>query len=385
MFRRCLYFRASQPLAVISGAGIAGLAASFEFRAGGFNVVIAEQRKDFSRFNVINLGVETQSFLTRFHLLEKFERFVAARIKEHRYVLIEKSKSTRHLALSDVSELRLDKSVSFDLKNFNKFFGQDGIYSVPIRTLQTFLAENALDAGVNILVDVTVKIVSRTQAGGVSKVRITGDRILQPNLLLIAEGAHSTTAHQLGMRTTKVVNACTGENWIFGNLPYSGQKTYVISLIDASEKTLRIANVIFNAMSCVTNIAVTSDREDRVQEQILRIADQVGLFEEQDRRRLTTVSKPIHVTNRISFPFSMGNVFRIGDAAGSGSPLAGLGGTIALTCVPLTVRQLLNDYAKQSIDVHKNFHELSEASISRWMQKSESIKKYCINIFNKTN
>jgi hypothetical protein len=127
-----LYFRASKPLAVISGAGIAGLAASFELRARGFSVVIAEKRKNFSRFNVINLNVETQAFLKRFNLLEKFERFIAARIKEHRYVLVEKGKSTWRLALSDVSGLRLDESVSFEPGNFNKLFEQDGIYSVPI-------------------------------------------------------------------------------------------------------------------------------------------------------------------------------------------------------------------------------------------------------------
>ena len=159
----------SKPLAVISGAGIAGLAASFELRARGFNVVIAEKRMHFSRFNVINLNVETQAFLKRFNLLEKFERSVAARIKEHRYVLVEKSKSPQRFALSDVSELQLDESISFEPGNFNKLFEQDGIYSVPIEVLQTFLAENALKAGVNIFGDVTVRILSRTQAGGVSK------------------------------------------------------------------------------------------------------------------------------------------------------------------------------------------------------------------------
>ncbi|MBM3208539.1 MAG: hypothetical protein FJZ57_08090, partial [Chlamydiae bacterium] len=86
-----LYFRPAKPLALISGAGIAGLAASFELRARGFNVVIAEKRQCFSRFNVINLNVETQVFLKRFKLLEKFEKHVAARIKEHRYVLIDKN------------------------------------------------------------------------------------------------------------------------------------------------------------------------------------------------------------------------------------------------------------------------------------------------------
>lgn len=389
-----LCFRASKPLAVISGAGIAGLAASFELRAKGFNVVIVEKRGCFSRFNVINLNVETQAFLKKFNLLEKFERFIAARIKEHRYVLIDKSNSPKRLAFSDVSELGLDESVSFEPRNFSRLFEQDGIYSVPIEVLQTFLAENALEAGVNIFGDVTMRILSRTQAGGVSKAKIpaTFEQTLQPDLFFIAEGAHSTTARELGMRTKKVTNACTGENWIFGNMTYSGTETFVVSLIDASEKTLRIANVIFNAKSRVINVAVTSEREvpiERIREQILRTTHQVFAqkafpLEEMHSELLTTVPKPVHVANRTSFPFSMDNVFCIGDSAGSSSPLAGLGGTLGLTLVPRTVKQLLDDYESQPMSVHKNFNESSEGYTSRWIQKSEGIKRFCISIFDNT-
>jgi 2-polyprenyl-6-methoxyphenol hydroxylase-like FAD-dependent oxidoreductase len=386
-----LYFRVSKPLAIISGAGIAGLAASFKLRARGFNVVIAEKRKCFSRFNVINLNIETQLFLKEINLLEKFERFVASRIKEHRYVLVEKGKSTKRLALSDVSGLQLGESISFEPQNFNKLFDQDGIYSVPIGMLQTFLAKNALQAGVSIFSDVTVRILSRTQAGGISKVQITADRALQPDLFFIAEGAHSTTACELGMRTRKVTNVCTGEKWIFGNMDYSGEETFVVSLIDASEKTLRIANVIFNAKSKVINIAVTSDKDvsqDGIREQILQTAHQVFAqkafpLEEMHSALLTTVSNPVHVINRTSFPFSMGNVFCMGDSAGSSSPLAGLGGTLGLTLVPLTVRKLLDDYENSSKSIHKNFNELSEAYTTRWIKKSESIKRFCIGIFEK--
>lgn len=69
--------------AVISGAGIAGLAAAFELNAKGFNVVVAEKREEFSRFNVINLNKEAQAFLRKFNLLEEFEDSVAGRIENH--------------------------------------------------------------------------------------------------------------------------------------------------------------------------------------------------------------------------------------------------------------------------------------------------------------
>lgn len=383
-----LYFRVPKPLAVISGAGVAGLAASFELRARGFNVVIAEKRSAFSRFNVINLKVEAQVFLKRFNLLEKFEKCVAARIKEHKIVVIDKMNAARRLVVSDVSELQLDESLlPFEPKNFHKLFEKDGIYSVSIGALQTFLAENALEAGVNILGNATVKVLVRK--GRVATVQIPDGRVLQPDLFFIAEGAHSTTAEQLGMRKRSVANACTGENWIFGNMSYFGKQTFVIALVDTSGKTLRIANVIFNAKSQVINVAVTSDSAvgiDRIREQILQTAHQVFTqkafpVEEMDGKLLATVQKPVHIANRVSLPVSIGNVFCIGDAAGSSSPLAGLGGSIALTLVPATIRKLLEDYAGQSNDLHKNFREYSEGYIDRWMQKSCSIKELCLGIF----
>ncbi len=385
-----LNFRTPRELAVISGAGIAGLAASFELRARGFNVVIAEGRGDFSRFNVINLSVETQVFLEKFNLLKKFEAFVAARIKEHRYVVIGKT-NARRLALSDVSELQLDKSLPFEPENFINLFDQDGIYSVPIGVLQTFLAENALQAGVHIFGNVTLDILDRTPAGGVSQVQITGAerQILQPDLFFIAEGAHSTTVSRVGMRTRVVENECTDENWIFANLTYPGEETFVVSIIDASKENLRMANVIFNGRSHVVNVAVTSEKvlsEKSIREQILETVQQAFLLEKIDSepaQLLTTVKHPTHVANRTAVDFSIDNVFRIGDAAGHSSPLAGLGGTLALTLVPRTISQLLDDRERQPEHMHHNFRLFSEAYTSRWNEKSQKIKKFCISILDK--
>ncbi|CDZ81263.1 geranylgeranyl reductase family protein [Candidatus Rubidus massiliensis] len=387
-----LYFRTMKPVAVVSGAGIAGLAASFELRVRGFNVVIVEKRESFSRFNVINLNIETQAFFKKFDLLEKFERFVAAKIKEHRNLLVDKDKFVKFIGLSVVGKIGHKQPVfSFEPRNFNKLFNQNGVYSVPIGVLQTFLAENALERGVTIIGNTTVKILSRTQVGGVSKIQITFDRILKPDLFFIAEGVHSRTVIELGMKTREMTNVCTGENWIFGNMSYFGKETFVMSLIDVSEKTLRLTNLIFNAKAQVINIAVTSDREvceydirKQIQETAQQVFNQKAFpLEKMHSELLTTVSKPVSIVNRILYPFSVGNVFCIGDTAGSSSPLAGLGGTLGLTLVPCTVKQLIDDYEKQSKRLHENFKEYSNGYTSRWIEKSEAIKEFCLNVYKK--
>ncbi len=380
----------SREIAFISGAGIAGLAASFELLARGFRVVIAEKRASFSRFNVINLNVETEAFLKRFNLLEDFKASVASKIKKHKYVVVGK-KEARLLARSDVSQLQLDKTLSFEPENFNQLFNKDGIYSVQIGALQTFLAQKALEAGAHLFGEAEITALSRTETGGIAEVEFGGSlnrMILKPDLFFIAEGAHSETADKLGMATHVVENECTGENWIFGNVGYSDKKTFVVSLVDASRKKLQIANVIFNAKSQVINIAVTSERflsEDRIREQILRTVQRAFQFEKIDSTPpfLIAVKKPVHVANRVATHFSIDNVFRIGDAAGHSSPLAGLGGTLGLTLIPRTIKQLLEDREKQPQKMHLNFKLFSEAYTSRWNEKSLGVKKFCLDLFDK--
>lgn len=363
-----------------------------ELRSRGFKVVIAEKRESFSRCNVINLNPEIQAFLEKFNLLEKFEKFVAARIKSHTLIVIGKNKSASLASVSDVTDLQLDKPVSFKPETFHNLFRGDGIYSVPIKDLQVFLAENALDAGVHIFGNVTVDILSRMPSGEVSELQITTDQVLQPDLFFIAEGTHSTTAPQLGMKTETIENACSNESWVFGNLEYYGKKTFVVSVIDTSGKVLQIANVIFNAKSQVINVAVTSDREageECIQEKILKTVEQVfqqNVFpiEAMHGTLLRTTSQPIRITNRISLPFSKGNTYLIGNAAGDSSPLAGLGGTLALTLPLFAVNQLLDDYYEgRSEAMHENFHKNSMAYTTRWMQKSDEIKRFCITTFDK--
>lgn len=381
---RGLAFRPSKPLALISGAGIAGLAASLELRARGMNVVIVEKRDCFSRFNVINLNIETKRFLDKFNLREEFEASVAGRITEHRIVLIKRGGAAECIDVSDVRALQLNESIPFEPDHFDALFTKDGIYSVPIMDLQMFLARKALEAGVNILGNVTPTVLSRKKGGGVSEVEIRADRTLRPDLFFIAEGVHSTTASKLGMKTVEVSNACAGESWIFGNMAYSGEESFVVSLIDTSESTLKIANVIFNGKSGVINIAVSSERvmtKEEIEKQVSKTVAQV--FTQKTFKLLGTVERPVHIANRTRLRFSMGNVFCIGDSAGSSSPLAGLGGTLGLTLVPATVTQLVDDYERHSHRIHDNFHKFSKGSTTRWMEKSDGIKKICVSLFEK--
>lgn len=386
-----LSFKNSKKLVLINGAGIAGLAASFELLARGFNVIIAEKRKSFDRFNVINLDVESQRFLKKFGLLNEFEKSVAGRIRMHKYLLFEE-KGIQNLGSSDVSKL-LPSEVLFEPEYFNKLFNEDGIYSVRIKDLQTFLSKKALDAGVHIFGNIETEVLTCSHAGGVSKVKLRGidsfsnSLEMQPHLLFLAEGAHSTTAKQLGMKNTEVKNECTGENWIFGSVNYVGKETFVVSVIDTSGGSLEIANIIFNAQISEINIAVTSKRnlsQELMKQRLLKLVGRVCVhlnLEERQESLIALVKRPVHIINEKRVIYSQDNVFCIGDAAGHSSPLAGMGGTLGLTLVPRTIEQLVKDYEQQPDKAHYNFHRFTDAYTARWIAKSQAVKNYCLKFF----
>ncbi len=376
-------------LALISGAGPAGLAAAFELQAKGCDVVVVEKRKEFSRFNIINLNREAQTFLRKFNLLEEFESSVASRIRQHQIVVFGSS-APRAIATSDVSQLQFEGELDKDPSTFNHLFQEDGIYSVQIKDLQAFLAHKAAQIGVRILAESKINIVEQLEGKGVSKIEIQGKSsvTLEPDLLFIAEGAHSTMAQELGMVDLSedvVNNVCSGENWVFGNLNYRGSETFVVSMIITAQKTLQIANVIFNAKCGSVNVAVTSDRnpsEGKIKNLIKDVAEKAFHFGgvSEVPEVLEVVAEPVSIVNRRASECSKGNIFRIGDAVGNSSPLAGLGGTLGLTLIPCTVEQLMEDYQERSIEVHNNFKMRSQAYVNKWIDKSESVKKAILRI-----
>jgi 2-polyprenyl-6-methoxyphenol hydroxylase-like FAD-dependent oxidoreductase len=390
---RCsLCFKIFIKLAVISGAGIAGLCISFELLAKGYKVIIAEKREAFSRSNIINFNIEIQHFLKRFHLLKEFEESVAAKIKSHKVIHIGKD-GAKELFFSDVSNLKLSNQ-PFEIKNFNNLFKEDGVYSAKIKDLQAFLASKALENGVQIFGNVKVSVQSLGQVKGSLKVEIIANRYLQnpiklkPDLLFVAEGAHSTTAKSLNLKTKVVKNMCTDEHWIYGNINYPVEKSFVVSIVDTLQKKLSIANVIFNAKVKQINIAVTSKHslsKNVIENKLLAVLKKVFSFESMEQTptfSIATVDRPVRVRNKKRKIFSKGNVFLIGDSAGNSSPLAGLGGTICLTLIPKAVEQLLNDSEVDPSNKDKNFENFSNAYISRWMGKSDQVKGFCTNLFN---
>ncbi len=370
-------------LVLISGAGIAGLTAALKLLARGFKVLIVEKRTAFNRSNVVNLDVEAKRFLEEFGLLDEFENVVAGKISTFRVMLAE-NKSMREIDYSDVSPLK-PTQLPFEPEFFNDLFKNDGFYSVRISDLQKFLASKVIEGGARLLGNAELDVLGLTPEGGAAEVRITGnDELIQPKLLIIAEGAHSQTAQNLGMETKEVKNECSGENWVFGNLKYSGTQNFVVSVIDPHKGGLELVNIIFNARIHKVNVAVNSKKslsQEQIQKKILRIARRVFSilgFDEQPQALLSCVSKPVNIKNEKRVTYSQGNVFCVGDTAGHSSPLAAMGATLGVTLVPRAVEKVLNDLEHQPSQTHQNFQRFTDAYVDRWIGKAGKVKERCL-------
>ena len=223
-----------------------------------------------------------------------------------------------------------------------------------------------------------------------SKAGSSHSMVLKPDLFFIAEGAHSSTAEKLGMHKKIVDSVCSDENWGFGNVPYEGNETFVVSVVDTSDEPLEIANVIFNAKAKVINVAVTLERvdttKDEIKQAIVLVLNKVLMHEKLAKLRVSTddikgvVKQAVKIINAKRYVFAANHLLCIGDTAGHSSPLAGLGGTICLTFVPVIIDNFLKDIENNSANAIENANAFSNAVVERWFSKSIKVKEIILSL-----
>jgi hypothetical protein len=375
---------------VVSGAGIAGLITALTMRQQGHEVVVFEKRESFTRDNVINLAAEVQLSLDHLGLLEAFEAQVAARIERH--IIIQLIPDTQHLAMEFGSSLRLLRSVSPHLDRMlqprqpyrvqvidsgkdmasvaanevpiEHFFKEDGIYSVRIADVQNFLARACRERGVIFASGSLDSLLSSDKVRLISFLHIADGNLLslkQGNLLFVSEGAHPRSD-----AVAEEVVLADPEKWVFANYATAVKQTMVVSIIDSRNPTLGIGNVIFNSHLKTINVAALDNGQEDLTYEYLNIAkSHVGLEE------ISMHGTPESV--RVVPQMRTGkydNVILIGDSLVSGSPLAGLGGTIAIVTGYVLAGYLNPSYPAT---VHLGKTKLDALS-QHWERKSKRVR-----------
>lgn len=398
--------KSAKKIAIISGAGIAGLTTAIVLAQNDYSVAIVEKRSDFTRKNIINLDKNVEHFLKKYQLFDEFLK-IAAPIEKH--IIYQCHTDLQHdkpheVSVESTDDIKLDEPFQeINLKGFatnkiKELFSQNGLYSVEIKDLQNMLAAKALALGVHILGNTEIISVSKNDFGMVEEVTLKhqsyfGDEYkVKPELLFISEGTHSTTAEKVDLGPMKPKQNEINEKWIFGNLPYHGTDSFVVSAVDNTDNKQLIANTIMNAKKHRINVAVLTNVQKPslidIKRQLYHI---INLIIPQYKIAQLPLNfthyekKPSIVTDECRKHFSKGNTFIIGDAAGHSSPLAAMGGTLALTLIPILIENLLRDIKNASTELHENFNSFSQQLIDRWISKSNSIRNYIkLNFFTPT-
>lgn len=383
-------------LAVVVGAGPAGLMGALVLKQEGFDVIVLEKRSgDFNRLNRVNLKAESESELARLGLLEEFRTKIGTPLKRHDYYrLFEFQEEAFHEELVESLIGRFEKPLTFEPEDADQRFNEDGLYTITIAEFEQFLANAAIERGVSIVTDLLeVQVTDQTasQSKGITARHKNGkQKELLPDLIVLADGANGNT-RKGGYRNFSHPGAphpCHGEKWVFGNVSYLGQlEAFVTVMLDYSnEKFIKMANVIFEPRHQELNIAVSVENEDlspsAIREMIKSTANRAfAIHGIQEPARVRFTSNVVSITNKAVDQHSIGdNVILVGDRAGVSSPLAGLGATLATTSYPYGIRivaQALKTGDKNAISQALSFYNhQSNTYVYKWLKTSARVKSF---------
>ena len=372
----------------IVGAGIAGLASALLIKKSDpeADIVIIEKRRHFTtRKNIINLGIEVEKVLEELGILKQFQDSCGVRLKSHFLLPLDSSRKKLDLIEDHVENLQYE---SLNLDELEASHFRSGVYSVSIGQLQEFLLEEVRDKGIPIL--------EGTLESETSQLFSDGFPLPESGLNIITSGFGSQINHFNFLDD----HPCQNEKWIFANLDLDmndGEtesnnpiRSFVISTFDIKSNKSdfqQLSNNIFRICGehSKLNVALTIKEDNIDSEQFktlildqasyaLKIAKQEGLIPKSARfdEHLggSSLNRVISIHNGKNKRFIQGNTIFAGDAAGVSSPLAGLGGTLALGVYPLIIRDFYLDRDE------KRFKRRSNAATSSWLGKSAKVRKF---------
>lgn len=372
-------------VAVVSGAGPAGLMAAYVLKEKGIKeVIVVENRGVFNRMNFINFEKDALCLLKELGILKKFTDLACKIHKIYNYAyegdkLVETCQSERQ-KLDDV------ECPCYEAEKMNDLFNNESGYSTSIAELQDLLVSLAVDKGIKIVKESSIELIETGHERCAVKVITPSKTILykDPEYVIISEGIHS--------KSVKSLNICYEtsdyqEAWVFGNVSAEidlGQVGTTVNY-NFSKDTMDLSNCIFHKGRQELNVALASQshklvEKEEVAQLIRKQAKQIcknHSIYSKDFELLWFSKKLVTIYLRKAQNFIKGhNVFLVGDAAGSGSPLAGLGASLAISAYPYALAKLIDE--RKSLGMEQSFENYNKrlgAYVDKWHNKTKLLKK----------
>ncbi|HXW52703.1 MAG TPA: FAD-dependent monooxygenase [Myxococcota bacterium] len=362
-------------VAVVLGAGPAGLLAAKAILHSNQHdyVIIVERRRTFSRFNLVNFFPESWPILTDLGVAQVF-RGASKRIEKFDFYFKNSAGQTNRLTKEPVPSPEYFNYRDSVKKIFlNPLIGFDVIN---LAELQYELA-NKLTANQKVRIIRGTGVVS-SSAGDDSLHTIeirrqtgessgdTTNHKLRPDLIVIAEGAHSDNRSSVGIQMRKVLET---QRWCSGSVSLASVKDHIfeklLKVIDKggqpSVRTFGIFNARDNELF-LNGVANEGEEHDaclkrNAFELIWHACTSTGYFPfSLIADRLEIIRKAqnqniIEITpSKASRFYSGTNVIITGDAAGNGSPHGGIGLSLVTTVYAQALLDLLEAWQETDRD-----------------------------------
>ena len=355
----------SNKVAVILGAGPAGLLSAIKVHnSGHFDlVVVVEKRNFYSRFNTICLKPEGVIMLREMGLENLFKQKVATHSPDFSLSLQEKSKEKEFIKETYQGPIKsrslkgpIDEVISYESLPH---------WTFEISKFESVFAE-ALKAFENIIL-----IRGEGQVSGdgtiANKILIKpadGNKTLKaltPGLIVVAEGSRSKTRNSLGISSSQTSQT---EYWCAGSISTEGllikPLNHISTISDRINDSFDVSYSVFKKESEELFLChrVPKKLDNSVESLSQCLREGAKKILEKESKLLSPVadlSKGFLITKLINYPivlqpsvsnsFTFGaNLILIGDCAGNGSPLGGLGFSLVSSLYMQALTDLFDNF-----------------------------------------
>lgn len=373
--------------AVIIGAGPAGIMAALSIlQAGCKSVHVFDKREAIDRMQMVTIYRNTLPYLKRFGVL----RQVISRgspIKKHNFYLTTDGESRKYCETEINDSVFEDAVIESDKKTgesaYDEFTG-DSVLAISLCDLQDVLIKEAVARGANFYWGISAEICqgadkntySVTVSFNNSHTQDNQNTSISPGLIVLGDGANSKNAGNIGVSYSIEETSKSEETWFIFHCKTTGNSpslNYKFSF-DENEQLSGCEFGLFYPARGELGVAVyTADGRVPSLEELERRAEFFGKTQSSLINQVSWISKPIKVRFVRASKFSSGNVILTGDAAGTGSPISGMGAVLAVSAYASAIEKY---YRLREVDPQSAISEYNEnvsSYVDAWQNRSRYI------------
>ncbi|KFF43092.1 hypothetical protein JH25_04685 [Pseudomonas sp. BRG-100] len=357
---------------VVLGAGPAGLVAALTLAANGFEqVYVVEKRTAINRMQMVTLYPHTLPYLKSIGVLDAVARR-AARIVRHDFYLNSAGQRTRYFSRELPAGIldSIDASMAYGDETVAELFVGESVMAISLADLQAVLMEQACARGVRFIADHQATVVADDSRPATWQVLLSATAgapsfPLDADLVVVADGARSAVAQAAGIECTLLQTPQGSESWYVFHCA-SEVATSRLSYEFAFDSRGRLDHCAFGlAYPVRKEFGVAFYSSTPTPPALELLLDKADFFAKSwgvEHQGINWLTQRIAVHHSRAERVVDGNLLLVGDAAGTGSPNAGLGSGLAISAYGWA----LNEYCRRAATDREAAADFYQAAASRY-------------------